>query len=411
VQKQLIKKIKDVQGCSHVMKLNEEEFKAAVGGGLEEVIYTFAKDTVSLSVIRDAKSITVYGTEQDFKTIRKIIRSHIGLFDEDMDLDAVCPACYTKPEDPFTTPCGHTYCQDCFVHQCSTEIPSIPITCYGNEATCNKLLALYALENALPSSEFESLLYNSFLVYVREHPLELAYCPTPDCPTIFRKTKDGSILSCHNCACKICTTCLAVEHWEMTCEQAADAASGGHAMFEKWKKENGARDCPECKMVCDLVAGCSGVQCANCKAFFCWYCAEVEKDGWAVHQHLIAAHGSYFPGREEVSPHIPLRSCGDHTDFHFSMESSTNDELGGSLSLGFVIVSDESSLQCILSYYIPRIVSSNFHMCRLTEHLGSNWTLCKVTCGICQNDRVSEAVIQIRNKPHGFISATRGRIA
>ncbi len=179
VQQELIKKTKDLQNYSHAMRLNEEEFKAARGGGLSEIISTFGKEAVSLRVTRDLKIITIYGTEQDFKTAKHILKSHLWLFDEDSNSDQICPVCLDdSPEDPFTTPCGHVYCKSAFIRQFN-ENPMIPITCYGGNPVCGKVLPLDTLKIVLSSTELERLLYDSFETYIRSHPKEFAYCPTP----------------------------------------------------------------------------------------------------------------------------------------------------------------------------------------------------------------------------------------
>ncbi|EXJ95842.1 hypothetical protein A1O1_00967, partial [Capronia coronata CBS 617.96] len=66
---------------------------------------------------------------------------------------------------------------------------------------------------------FEALLLKSLRLFVRWHPAQVRYCPTPDCPTIVPVTENGVVVTCPGCRAAICTTCQAVSHQGVSCDE------------------------------------------------------------------------------------------------------------------------------------------------------------------------------------------------
>jgi hypothetical protein len=95
-----------------------------------------------------------------------------------------CPVCRYPPENLYITICGHTYCKECFVDQCSLPSIEFPIRCFytwGEQQACEQPLSMYDLEQVLPPRIMHKLLEDSFRQYVRAHPAKFRYCPVPAC--------------------------------------------------------------------------------------------------------------------------------------------------------------------------------------------------------------------------------------
>jgi hypothetical protein len=163
------------------------------------------------------------------------------------------------------------YCRQCFINAAETAPEKLPFKCLGEQNSCTHLFSMTELKSLLPLLEFEKLLQGSFTQYIRENPKEFQYCPTPDCPCIYRPTEDGTLFSCPSCFSEICTTCNVPSHPSITCmDWKENHADSGVASFERWLKEHGKR-CPKCSAALEKADGCNHMHCGVCKVHICWY--------------------------------------------------------------------------------------------------------------------------------------------
>jgi hypothetical protein len=152
----------------------------------------------------------------------------------------------------------------------------------------------------LPYKRFLNLLKDVLATYVHAHAQALRYCPTPDCPSLYKPSGNGVIFACCKCLRTTCTTCHVGEHNGFSCaEWQACQADGGMKALQQYKEEHDVRDCPRCRTAIDKFAGCMHVLCAGCKAHICWFCMAHFDDGLgdgkeACYNHMSAAHGGFF---------------------------------------------------------------------------------------------------------------------
>ena len=209
--------------------------------------------------------------------------------DEDFIACAICWCDITG--DAYTTPCGHIYDKKCFVSQCSSA--SIHIRCFGAGGSCQVTLTFSELELALTRDELDSLLCRAFTDHIHTHPAQYQYCPTASCDQIYAVTDDYKVFTRSTCLTSICTTCNAVSHEGLTCEQNEQAAKANDG-FLAWKEQSGAKDCPRCGCTIENNGGCRHMQCLACKAHICWVCLKSFDNGGKTYDHLGEEHGGIF---------------------------------------------------------------------------------------------------------------------
>ncbi len=146
----------------------------------------------------------------------------------------------------------------------------------------------------LSFATFEELLQASFEMYIRTHPKDFQYCPTPDCPQVYRIRANGETFLCSTCLTAVCTTCNVVSHDGMTCEEYKDLTSEGTRAFQKWKEENDVRDCPNCKVPIQKSFGCNHMECKQCNAHICWFCMMTFRWSEECYAHMGEAHGNIY---------------------------------------------------------------------------------------------------------------------
>jgi hypothetical protein len=204
-----------------------------------------------------------------------------------------CPVCL-NPVVQTATPaflprCGHSYCADCFTAQCTAATDTgFPLRCLD----CDTVFSLDNLKDGLSARQFEDILAGSYAAYVRTHPTVFQNCPTPDCQHIFRASDDGLVVVCAGCSAAVCTTCRTLNHKDLTCEEFKDLKKEGVLAFERWKRKNGVKNCPTCRVPIEKRYGCNHMECTSCRSHICWFCMKTFDTGSNVYAHMRAKHGS-----------------------------------------------------------------------------------------------------------------------
>ena len=301
MRRALIEKLDGLTEMTHCISLNADELKRALQGGFRRNIATLGKQSAVLDIRQKPQIITVIGSPHDVETARALLNQ-----DEARDLDNLaldeaaahpdyCAVCWTEAEHAYRTSCGHSYCGDCFASQCSSAGDGdLPVRCFGDSGNCLEVLAIQELKNTLTSAAFEQLLEDSFTTHVRMNPKSFQYCPTPDCQQIYRTSPDGIIFTCPACLTPICTTCQITSHDGMTCEAYKRIGTDGDEEFQRWKQENDAKDCPNCKVPIEKSEGCNNMECRNCKTHICWFCLETFDEGEKCYMHMDEVHGDIY---------------------------------------------------------------------------------------------------------------------
>lgn len=198
--------------------------------------------------------------------------------------------CFSEVTLPVTLPCGHSWCKSCLVDYllASVDTKVFPLLCLGDEARCKQPLPITVVREILSPDKFSQVTHAAFLGHIHSRPNEFYYCPTPDCPQVYRSAPPDTVLQCPSCLTRICGNCHVEEHVGKTCSQRDDDE---RRLFEQWSKFRDVKDCPSCKTHIERVAGCNHVTCAHCKTHICWVCLSTFSRSEAVYNHMNLVHG------------------------------------------------------------------------------------------------------------------------
>lgn len=312
------------------MLLDPEMLLKTTHGGLRRLREKFG-NAVTLSRDGTLPSIVLCGSPKDLETVRNLILDDDASRRDESEAGE-CQICWCPAVEPLRLSCRHIYCRDCFFNAADSAITNPPFTCFGDNGTCSHIFGIEELRNIFPFTKFEKLLKDTFEMYVRTHPAELQFCPTPDCLSIYRPTDDGSIFACRHCLSHICTTCNVRAHDGLTCaDWKKNHADGGTRALGKYKVEHDVRDCPSCKAAIEKDEGCMHMECGNCKAHICWFCMkyfETTDEGASglCYAHMTNAHGGIYDPND---PNYVADSDSSDEEEDSSDEEDDDDEEGG----------------------------------------------------------------------------------
>jgi hypothetical protein len=303
VERALVAKCAELKEHSHTVILDPVVLTFALKGGFRQIVAAFGKDKVKLDIINSPKRIIVEGSTKDAVQIQEILTSfasspletkNTGLSTSEDDSELFCPVCFTPPEAPIETSCGHSYCSTCLVSQC-TSADSFPLKCFGDGAVCGSPITLADVKKVLSGTEYENLLQTSLTSYLRSQITEFQYCSTPDCDRFYRISNTGKprTFDCDGCLSSICTSCHQNPHDGLTCEAnkaLIKAALKGDEELAKWKKDNDVRDCPKCGVPIEKDSGCNHMTCISCRIHICWFCMKTFGSGGETYKHMERTH-------------------------------------------------------------------------------------------------------------------------
>jgi len=295
VRQVLIDKVEEMHQSEHILLLTPHLSLLAAQGGMRRLKAKFG-DSVKLNVNLNSSIITITGSNEDFTQAQTILRdtTFVSLPLNLTHAAETCVICWTAAVEPVSTSCNHTYCKECFANQAASATGNeIPLRCFGAEGTCQQAFMLDELKRLLRSSIFESLLRTSFDSHVRTRPNDFQYCPTPDCPQVYRPETDYEFF-CTTCLTPICTKCKVISHDGMTCEEWQEIGSEEGRLFRQYKVEHDVRDCPNCGVGIEKNEGCNHMECTECGAHICWFCMEVFEESGQCYGHMRDEHGNWY---------------------------------------------------------------------------------------------------------------------
>ncbi|KAI0777287.1 hypothetical protein BD413DRAFT_174849 [Trametes elegans] len=218
--------------------------------------------------------------------------------------EVCCPVCFGEVSQPVTLGCGHTWCKDCIVGYlvASVDNKSFPLACLADEARCAQPIAFSIAQRLLSTEQFDAVVLAAFTAHVQQRPAEFHYCPTPDCPQVYRQTATAiakgkgkaagkgrpPVLQCPACLVRICPHCNTEYHETASCQ---DSSPEDIALFERWKTGHDVKNCPGCRVPIERAAGCNHMTCVSCKIHICWACLETFAQSGDVYAHMRAIHG------------------------------------------------------------------------------------------------------------------------
>jgi len=291
----------------HELSLGGHHNRLAFRGGIAAVKEYLGEDMVIVN--HAARKIYVRCSPADVSQVRNLLykprptrattEDPSGSNSMSANEEDACPVCMEPAEPPLVkTSCGHTYCKTCITGFIKATINGrkFPISCFHSSddgtGACDTPLSISVIQDALSKMDSDQLSEVAFSAHVQARPNEYAYCPTPDCPTVYVVTRVESVFTCNQCLLGICTTCKTAAHHGQTCAQyktAIDMAAAGESQFQEWKRRAGVKSCPNCKADIEKNDGCNHMTC-KCGAHLCWHCMK-EFAADTIYQHMRAECG------------------------------------------------------------------------------------------------------------------------
>ncbi|KAF5380051.1 hypothetical protein D9615_006139 [Tricholomella constricta] len=209
---------------------------------------------------------------------------------------AQCPVCFDEVTNSVTLPCSHSWCRDCISRYLTSSIDNkyFPLTCLGNDAKCTEQIPLQVARKILTTREFDAIVDAAFASHIQSRADEFHYCPSPDCPQIYRRAPRDTVLQCPSCLLRICPNCHVEAHDGFACpDPEAD-----NNLFKKWMQKHDVKPCPGCKVLIERAEGCNHMTCTQCKTHICWVCLQTFPKGDGIYDHMRSAHGGIGLGAD-----------------------------------------------------------------------------------------------------------------
>lgn len=212
--------------------------------------------------------------------------------------ELICSICLCELEEPQRLEgCGHEFCRTCLLEQCESAMKSydgFPLVC-AHEG-CKSPLLLADLKFLLGNAKLEELFRASLGAFVSSSGGAYRYCPTPDCPSIY-KVADPSVpvglFVCGACSAETCTKCHLEYHPLISCELYKEFKDHPDSSLLEWKKDKEhVKNCPSCGYTIEKVDGCNHIEC-KCGKHICWVCLVSCDNSNDCYAHLREVHESF----------------------------------------------------------------------------------------------------------------------
>ncbi|XP_031496865.1 ATP-dependent RNA helicase DEAH11, chloroplastic-like isoform X1 [Nymphaea colorata] len=209
--------------------------------------------------------------------------------------EATCPICLSEVEDGFKLEaCGHEFCRLCLIDQIEAAIHSrdgFPLCCI--DEGCKMPFFLVDLRSLLSSEQLDELFRASVGAFVASSGGKYRFCPTPDCPSVYKVADPESpvgLFICGACSAEICTKCHIESHPFMTCEQYKEFKEDPDRSLKEWKRgKEHVKNCLACGYTIEKVDGCNHVEC-KCGNHICWVCLAGFPASDDCYAHMRSVH-------------------------------------------------------------------------------------------------------------------------
>ncbi|KMZ74084.1 putative ATP-dependent RNA helicase [Zostera marina] len=209
-----------------------------------------------------------------------------------------CGICLCELEEPYKLEaCKHRFCHSCLLEQCESAIRShdgFPLCC-AHEG-CKTPIFIVDLRTLLPANKFEELFRASLSFFVTSNSGNYRFCPSPDCPMVYKVTTEPDILEsvpflCEACLVETCSKCHLEYHPFITCELYKEYKEEPDLSLIDWMKgkEEHVKKCPSCNFTIEKIDGCNHISC-KCGKHICWVCLESFGLSEECYDHLRSIH-------------------------------------------------------------------------------------------------------------------------
>ncbi|KAB2008594.1 hypothetical protein ES319_D10G109800v1 [Gossypium barbadense] len=211
------------------------------------------------------------------------------------DSEVSCPICLCEVEDGYRLEgCSHFFCRSCLVEQCESAIKnldSFPLCCA--QQGCKAPILLTDLKSLLSTEKLEELFRASLGAFVVSSGGAYRFCPSPDCPSVYRVAGPetvGEPFVCGACYAETCTRCHLEYHPYLSCEKYREFKEDPDMSLKEWcKGKEQVKTCPVCGYTIEKIDGCNHVEC-KCGRHVCWVCLEFFSSSDDCYGHLRAVH-------------------------------------------------------------------------------------------------------------------------
>lgn len=242
--------------------------------------------------------IYIHGNKELKQKVQDIvyeIAQKSGSSDERPDDEAACPICLCEVEDGYCLEaCAHKFCRLCLVEQCESAIKSqdsFPVCC--THEGCRTPIWLTDLKSLLSSDKLEELFRASLGAFVASSGGAYKFCPSPDCPSVYRVASSSMTSEpfvCGACFVETCTRCHSEYHPYISCERYQEFKEDPDLSLKEWcKGKEHVKSCPICGYIIEKVDGCNHVEC-RCGRHICWGCLEFFESSDDCYSHLRSVH-------------------------------------------------------------------------------------------------------------------------
>jgi hypothetical protein len=292
--------VKRLASTESTIFLKRASIRFFVNKGVAVLKELVGDENVKLDVGSSQRKITIRGGEEARHMLRRLVDESLAPTSpvDTKTEEQQCPICFDDIDNPFRLACGHSYCNTCLRHFLTTanDTKLFPLSCMGNDSTCGKEISIPTIQRFLLPAQLNQLFEASFLEYMDRHPHEFKYCPTADCPQIYR-SGDGAngVVQCPSCFASTCVSCRE-DHEGFTCREWKLHRDPGEQerLLREWAASNqeNVRKCPNCEAWIEKNGGCNHMTCTKCKSHICWKCMGIFESG--IYDHLNAVHGGAF---------------------------------------------------------------------------------------------------------------------
>ncbi|KAH0581750.1 hypothetical protein H2248_011432 [Termitomyces sp. 'cryptogamus'] len=290
VRQQILDKLGELQTQQiHTILLDGWVLGQLMRTDLAQLQEQFGRDNINLDLYH--RRLIVRGGDNVYRAARNVVyhARQAQLHPARRRIAAVCPVCFDEVTNPITLPCTHSWCWDCLTHYLSSSVHNryFPLLCLGNNAKCTEHIPLRTARRVLTIPEFDAVVDAAFSAYIQARGEEFHYCPTPDCPQIYRRASKDIVLQCPSCLLRICPNCHVEAHDGFACPDP----EGDNNLFREWMAHHDVKPCPGCNVLIERDEGCNHMTCTQCKTHICWVCLKTFPGGNGIYDHMHAAHG------------------------------------------------------------------------------------------------------------------------
>ncbi|KAF6152141.1 hypothetical protein GIB67_031463 [Kingdonia uniflora] len=232
--------------------------------------------------------------------IYEIARSlaHSSGMAEFPEAETTCSICLCEVEDNFQLEaCSHEFCRACLIEQFESVMKNrdgFPVCC-AHEG-CRTPILLTDLKSLIPVGKLEDLFRASLGAFVASSGGAYRFCPSPDCPAVYRVASPGmsELFLCEACYVETCTGCHLEYHPDFSCKEYKKFKDDPDWSIKLWKKGQKievVKNCPVCNSTIEKIDGCNHILCP-CGKHICWECSETFDSSDDCYNHLRSVHHS-----------------------------------------------------------------------------------------------------------------------